>query len=187
MVTIVPGLLVATLTLVAPAGSQRARPTADVAAGGWATQAGATTSLYAVLDETTIDDADYLRSTLSPETPDEVKLRLAPLVDPGRNVGHVLRYRYGKSAAAGDTLDLTVTLYAADGTTVIASAVQSEIGATVAFGTLELSPAEADAIPAADYATGLVVGFAAALAAPANVWDFSQASNSAHLLTAGVA
>lgn len=186
MPTILVSQLSLRLVLLAPAGRQYARPVADVAAGGWMTQAGATTDLYAVLDETTADDADALRAPLSPATADEVKLRLAPLVDPGANDGHVLRYRYGKHLAGGDAIALTVTLYRADGTTAIASTSHTDLAETPLAGTLTLSGAEADAIPSADYATGLVVGFSAVLLSAADQWDFSVVANSGHLLTAGI-
>lgn len=55
-----------TLLLKETAASQIIRPIADVAAGGWTTQAGAATGLAATLDEVATDDADYIQSTTNP-------------------------------------------------------------------------------------------------------------------------
>jgi hypothetical protein len=168
---------------------QLAHPSADLAADNWTTQAGAATALFAVVDEPQLDPADFLQSATSPATPNEVKLRLSPLVDPAVSSGHVVRYGYRKDAADGDPIDLTVTLYAADGATAIAQAVHTGVGGTLAVGALTLSAPEADAIPPADYATGLVLGFAAQSSAGGvgDQWDFSAAENSGHVVTAGLA
>ena len=47
---------------------QTARPTSDIAAGSWTTQAGSGSSLFATIDEATADDADYMQSSASPAT-----------------------------------------------------------------------------------------------------------------------
>ncbi len=132
----------------------------DVVAGSWTTDAGATTALYRRVDEVFANDTDYIRSSVSPASPDEVKLRLAPLADPDVSAGHALTIRYGKDGSRGDPLDLTITLYAADGTTAIRSETYAGID-TLTTVTIDLTDAEADAIPSADYAAGLVLGFRA--------------------------
>jgi hypothetical protein len=156
-------LSAASLAVSAVAGHlsvvQLGRPVADFGTAAWHDQLGGTTALYAALSEVSPDDATYIEGPDATLTPSEQKVRIAALGDPVSSAGHVLRYRYEKDTAAGDSVNLTVTLYAADGTTVIASQQHTGITDTVTAGTLTLSGAEADAIPSADYATGLVVGF----------------------------
>lgn len=119
------------------------RPVSDAAAGGWTTQAGGTTNLYAVLDEDAPDDADYLRSSPSPASPDVAEVAFAASGDPGVGYGHVLTYRYGKDAA-GDRIDLTVSLV--EGTTVIASWTHTDVPAGWTDATQVLTTTQADAI-----------------------------------------
>jgi len=45
---------------------QFARPTSDQSAGTWTTNSGGTTNLYATIDETSLDDADYIQSIAAP-------------------------------------------------------------------------------------------------------------------------
>lgn len=141
-----------------PAGPppQVARPVATVAAGSW-TAVGAGT-IHEALDETTFSDSDYAESADATGTPDEFKVRLGTLTDPAVGTGHIVRYRYKKKLLNGDRIDLTVTLYRADGTTVVATQTINDIEG-VTTGTLTLSGTEADSIPSGDYATGLVLGF----------------------------
>lgn len=141
---------------------QTAAPTADLDDGSWTTELGSTVNLYASIDEAIAVDADYIQSSDSPPVPDEVRLTLGPLSDPASSLNHVLRYRYQKDTTLGDQIDLTVRLYAADGTTVIAEQTHTDIEA-IADGSLVLSEVEADTIDSADYGTGLVVGFEAVL------------------------
>lgn len=144
--------------------SQIIRPSADVAAGSWAASTGS--SLYAMVDEVTANDADYIQSSASPGSPDLTKLRLpaSPTGVPPEPRGdgtHRLNYRYQKDSAGGDRIDLTVRLYRANGTTVVAEQSHADIGSSVVAGTLVLTGTEADSIPDGDYATGLVLGFEA--------------------------
>jgi hypothetical protein len=148
------------LTVVVSLELQYAAPAADLADGSWTNELASAVNLYASIDEMTASDADYIQSSLSPAVVDEVKLTLASLDDPAVDTDHVLRYRYQKSASAGDQIDLTVRLYAADGSTIIAEQVHTAIDALI-DGELTLSEAEAAAIPSADYAAGLVLGFRA--------------------------
>jgi hypothetical protein len=144
----------------AVAAPQTAAPVADVADAAWLNSAGNATDLYSYVDETTASDADYIESSDSPTSADEVKLRLAALDDPQVGTGHVLRYRYLKDTTGGDQIDLTAKLYRADGTTLVASQTHTNIDA-VTDGTLTLTGTEADSIPTGDYASGLIVGFSA--------------------------
>lgn len=139
---------------------QFAVPATDHTDGSWTNEAASAVNLYASIDEATASDSDYIQSSVSPAAVDEVKLTLEPLAEPTETTDHVLRYRYKKSATGGDQINLTVRLYAADGSTIIASATHTAIDA-VTDGELTLSGAEAAAIPSADYGTGLVVGFRA--------------------------
>jgi hypothetical protein len=150
------GMLIALRPYVAPTG-QTAHPTSDSSLGSWTDQAGGTTNLFAVIDEAVADDADYLQSGTIAGSGDEVKVRLGALTDPSSSTGHVVRYRYQKDVAAGDQVDLVVTLYDSDGTTVIHAATHTDIANDIVAGSFTLSGAEADAITG--YAAGLVLGF----------------------------
>jgi hypothetical protein len=142
---------------------QRVRPTADVADGNWLNEAGSNTNLYASIDEVTASDSDYIQSGASPASADIVQVRFGALTDPAVGTGHVVRYRYLKDQTGGDTINLTVTLRQADGTTSVASQGHTNISA-VTDGTFTLSSGEADSIPSADYGVGLVLEFAAVTA-----------------------
>lgn len=146
--------------LVQVIADQFGRPVADVADGAWTNEVGSAVNLYASIDETTASDADYIQSSASPAVADETKIRLGALDDPLTGSGHILRVRYGKDATGGDRIDLVVTLYAADGTTVITSQTYTDIDA-LTTAEIALTGPEADAIPSADYVAGLVVGLSA--------------------------
>lgn len=84
-------------------------PAVDVATNGWTTDTGATTALYAAIDEDVASDTDYVQSPVGPTTIQYYETAFGAHVDPGLSSGHVLRYRYRKSVASGN-LDLTVAL-----------------------------------------------------------------------------
>jgi hypothetical protein len=73
----------------------RARPSSDIAAGSWTPSTGS--DLYAMLDEVSVDDADYITTSATGQT---ARLALTPLSDPGNDNNHVLRYR--ASSPEGD-------------------------------------------------------------------------------------
>jgi hypothetical protein len=124
--------------------AQFARPDGDVSVGAWTTNAGGTTNLFQTIDEASAGDADFVRSELSPSS-SAYECSLSDIEDPQSSAGHVVRYRYAKDAAGGQTVDLTVQLR--QGTsTVIASATHTNISETVTAGSFTLSGAEADAI-----------------------------------------
>lgn len=135
---------------------QYARPVATVSAGSW-TVSGAPT-LHEALDETSASATDYIESPDATAGGHECKIRLGPLTDPAVGTGHEIEYQYKKNILSGDPVNLIVNLYRADGTTLVATQTKTGIGA-VTNGTLTLSTTEADSIPSADYATGLVIGF----------------------------
>jgi hypothetical protein len=120
-----------------------AHPAADVTDGGWTDQTGGP-NLAAALDELIADDADYITSSASPGSPDIAEVQLGSLGDPNSSTGHIVRYRYGKDSAAGDTLNLTVRLR--QGTTTIASWTHTDVPAGWTDAVQTLSGAEADAI-----------------------------------------
>ena len=88
---------------------QFARPTADVTDGTWTDQAGGV-SLFAAIGETTASDADYIQSASATTTADVSEIALGTITDPAVSTGHIIRYRYGKDVAAGDVVNLTVSL-----------------------------------------------------------------------------
>jgi hypothetical protein len=81
--------------------AQYARPTQDVTA--WAS------GTFASIDESVADDGDYVSSETSPSS-DPYVVKLGTITDPASSTGHILRYRYRKSAAGAPATDLTVQL-----------------------------------------------------------------------------
>lgn len=78
--------------------AQFSRPDSDIAANGWLPSTGS--DLYAMLDEVTASDADYIYlpgDSVSPQS----ELGMSNITDPGVNTGHIFRFRAKKSAAAG--------------------------------------------------------------------------------------
>jgi hypothetical protein len=117
---------------------------------GFDNQAASGTNLYQSIDETVADDADYIQSSAVPSN-DVYVCSLSTLEDPVSSTGHVVRYRYRKSAAGGAQIDLTVQLrqgYVNESSmgTLIASATHADITETATSNTLALSGGEADAI-----------------------------------------
>jgi len=123
-----------------------ARPDADVRDGDWLPSTPG--DLYAMLDEETASDTDYIYTT----TASTCVIRLSDVADPGTSAHHVLRYRV--KSAEGSTLVATLK----QGATTIATRTHSALGTD--WNTLEmnLSGAETDAI--SDY-TDLTVTFTA--------------------------
>jgi hypothetical protein len=130
--------------------SQFARPDADLTNEGFVNQAASGANLYLSLDEVTADDADYAVSAVAP-TSDVYACSLSTIEDPVSSTGHVVRYRYRKSAAAGAAIDMTVQLrqgYVSEGTqgTLIHSVTHTDISDTAVSNNFTLSGAEADTI-----------------------------------------
>lgn len=90
---------------------QFSRPIADVSAGSWTTDTGASTNLYQTLDESSFSDADYVQSSTTSD-PDELIISMRPFADPAVNTGHVVRLREWKDSASGDVRDLDVIVEA---------------------------------------------------------------------------
>ena len=113
------------------ASVQLLRPTSDISPGAWTASSGS--DLFAMLDETTASDADYI--TTSSASSSEVAFGTG--LDPLSSAGHTIRFR------AQGTGGLTVTLL--QGATTIATYTPT-ITASYALYSYTLSGAEADAI-----------------------------------------
>lgn len=123
-------------------------PDEDLSAGGWTTQAGATTGLFGVVDEATASDADYVRSAASPAA-DELVLAFPAVADAGLGADGSLRvrFRYAKPAGVAARIDLAVTLRG--GATDVATATLTDIPDAFTDGALTLTAAEVAAFRAA--------------------------------------
>jgi hypothetical protein len=131
--------------------AQFARPSVDTTRDNWEEDDGTTTDIWDQIDEVASDDADYIRTVLTP-TSDVYVCKLTSVEDPISSINHIVRYRYGKDAASGDQIDLTVQLrqgYVSEGTpgTLIATiGTHTNIASGWTAGSYTLSGAEADAI-----------------------------------------
>lgn len=128
---------------------QFGRPSADTLRDNWEEDDGTTTAIFDQVDESVIDDADYIRTVLVP-TNDVYVTKLTTLEDPISSINHILRVRYRKSTTGGAQIDLTYQLrqaYTNEGAlgTLIAQSVLTNIDA-ITTGALTLSGAEADSI-----------------------------------------
>lgn len=134
--------------------AQFGRPSTDTTRDNWEEDDGTTTTIFDQIDEASSDDADFIRTVLTPTSDVYVtKLACSPTCeDPLSSTGHTVRYRYRKDADSGDQIDLTVQLrqgYTNEGAqgTLIASATHTNIAGTGwTAGSITLSGAEADSI-----------------------------------------
>jgi hypothetical protein len=130
--------------------AQFARPSADTSIGSYVDESDGTTDIYTSIDETSASDSDYIQSDSAPSASPYVTA-LSTIEDPVSSSGHVVRYRYAKSASGGAAIDLTVELregYTNEGTpgTLIADNAHADISDTFTDGTISLSGAEVDSI-----------------------------------------
>ena len=130
--------------------TQYLRPNADTYIGNYEDQAAGTTNIYQSIDEVSPSDADYVISPVSPSSEIYV-CGLSTAADPESPANHVVRYRYAKSTASGDQIDLVVQLregYVDEGTpgTLIASWSHTDVSATAATAEQTLSSGEANSI-----------------------------------------
>lgn len=130
---------------------QYLRPDADDTDGSWTDQSGGTT-LYAAIDETDADDADYIRSVASPSA-DACKIRLS---NPASAPAEPLRVRYRFRKGGDETIDLVVRLY--EGAGIIATWTHTDISNSFVTETQTLSGAEFASITDFD---DLYIGFEA--------------------------
>lgn len=113
----------ATLSGLGVGGLQFARPSADVSDGAWIPSTGS--DLFTCIDETSINDADYIYTgSLS-----ACIVALGAVSDPSTDIGHTVRYR----AQGNGTTDLVVTLLVG-GTTI---ATWTEANASSSMATYE--------------------------------------------------
>jgi len=134
---------------LAPPPVQFARPATDVTDGTWTDQAGGL-SLFAAIGEAVAADADYIRSANATTTADVSEIALGTIIDPGVSTGHIVRYRYGKDTAAGDVVNLTVSLRQGTATE-IAAWTHLDIPQGPIDAAQTLTAAQADAITTAGY------------------------------------
>lgn len=130
--------------------AQFGRPSTDTTNEGYTNEAAGSTNIYQSIDETSASDADYIQSASAP-TSDVYVTKLTTLEDPVSSSGHVIRYRYAKSASGGAQIDLTVQLrqgYTNEGSpgTLIKEWSHTDISNTAATQSQTLAGAEADAI-----------------------------------------
>ncbi len=116
--------------------AQFARPSADTLRDNWEEDDGTTVDIFDQIDEVASDDADFIRTVLTP-TNDVYVCALTAVTDPVSSTGHVVRYRYGKDSASGDQIDITVQLrqgYVNEGSpgTLIASATHTNVASASA-------------------------------------------------------
>lgn len=114
---------------------QFARPTIDVTVGNWTPSSG--TDLYAMLDEETPSDADYIETETADDT---CEIKFGALNDPEVSTGHKVRYRVMGNGVSGVTVKLVC------GTTVIATWTHDPAPATETTYEQTLTGTEADAI-----------------------------------------
>ena len=114
-------------------------PDADSSDGSWIDKSGGT-SLFASIDELSVDDTDFIISSINPSS-DTCKIRLS---DPGVTPDQpfIVQYRYKKTGS--QTIDLRIRLLQA--TTEIASWTQAGISETYTTGEQTLSGAQFAAI-----------------------------------------
>lgn len=118
---------------------QYARPSSDIAANGWLPSTGS--DLFAMLDETSADDGDYIYSPSNPTT-QQFEAKLSLVTDPASSIGHTISIRL-QAINADTNFDLDLV----QNTTVLDSWTEN---VTVAAGavtrTRTLSGAVADSI-----------------------------------------
>ena len=131
--------------------AQFARPSVDTTRDNWEEDDGTTASIFDQIDEAVQDDADFIRTVLTP-TADVYVTKLTSVTDPVSSSNHTVRYRYGKDVAAGDQIDLTVELRqgyvneGSPGTLIKTLGTHTDIASGWTAAAVTLSGAEADSI-----------------------------------------
>ena len=113
--------------------AQFARPTADSSTGTWTASTGS--DLFAMLDETTADDGDYIITSGT----STCEVALTSLSDPASSADHIVRYRI--SATSGG-----ITVRLRQGTTTIATWTHATAPTSLTTYTQTLTGGEADSI-----------------------------------------
>ena len=112
-----------------------ARPSTDTSNSGWTPSTGS--DLYAMIDEVSPDDADYISTASAGSV---CRLGLGAVADPGTSSGQVVSYRASSSTGNGLRVELM------QGGTVIATWNHATLPATDTTYQQSLSAAECDAI-----------------------------------------
>jgi hypothetical protein len=113
------------------------RPDADDSNSGWTDQGGGTTNLYLTIDEAAPpNDADYIRSSISPVS-DVVRFRIS---DPSTGMGDPFKVRYRYGTVGTGTVTITVRLK--QGTTTIKTWVHTDASNTYQTVTQTLTTGE---------------------------------------------
>jgi hypothetical protein len=109
--------------ITVPDRVQVARPTADISeTGTWS--GGSAGSRYALIDETHPDAESFTGFSTTTSGTLEVRLNTSTL-DPNTNIAHLLRWRFGPTAAAGSGWNVTYALY--QGATLIKTLVNNVV------------------------------------------------------------
>lgn len=131
---------------------QFARPSADTNnPDSYTDQAGGSINIYLTIDEATQDNADYIRTVVTP-TSDVYVTKLSNVTDPLLSTGHIMRMASSADQDAQETIDFTLQLrqaYVSEASqgTLIATLTRNGVTSTTwTVTTYTLSAAEADAI-----------------------------------------
>lgn len=153
--------------------TQYARPDSDVSDGSFLNASGNNTNLYQSIDESSASDSDYVISTDSGYSADNMTVGLSNVTDPENAANHVVRYRAKGDAGmgmGGSVPSLTVALL--EGTTQRASSTNGSVATSFTDYNFSLSTSEANAI--SDY-TDLRLKFTRAAAGSGPSITISQA------------
>ena len=125
--------------------AQYARPDADRTDGSWLNSSSNNTNLYSYVDETSVNDSDYIQSIDSSASADTVILDLSSVTDPENAANHTVFYRARVAAGMmGGTPDLTIALF--QGASQIATKTDSGVTTSFSDDNLNLSTSEANSI-----------------------------------------
>lgn len=89
---------------------QFSRPDNDDSIGVWTDDAGGTTNIFQAINEVTPSDTDFVQSDNTPAVGETCTIGMSSVTDPAVSTGHILRWRYAKSAAAGRTIEVRLDL-----------------------------------------------------------------------------
>ena len=125
--------------------TQYARPDADRTDGSWLNNASNNTNLYSYVDETSVNDSDYIESIDYSASADAVILDLSSVTDPENAANHTVFYRakMGEGMMGGGPT-LTVALF--QGGSQIATKTDSGLTTSFSDDNLNLSTSEANNI-----------------------------------------
>ena len=91
-------------------------PSADSVDGAWTTHAGGTDLAVQIDELLTPNDADYIRSEISPAS-SGCRVKLTTLADPSSSIQHEIHWRIGKDFSGGPQVNMSVALRQGGGDT----------------------------------------------------------------------